>query len=188
MQFTTLTIHANIISDWLLTVNFHLKKKYLNAFHIVFLNCNTFVGVLSRCACTGQAVLLICNFSTTVFSQNHKISQIEEPTRHTDSNSWLHTGPPMFHAHHPLVKNLFLTPPWPSLTAPCRPLRPSHCHKKAKLSTAPLLPSWGAAATVRPPSSLLCSGLNKPRDLSHFLCILPSYTLHHVCIPPMEAL
>jgi len=47
-------------------------------------------------------------------------------------------------------------------------------HQRAELSAAPPLPSWGAAATMRPPLSLLCSGLNRPRDLSHSSCVFPS--------------
>ena len=78
----------------------------------------------------------------------------------------------LFHAHHPLLKNLFLTP---HLTLPRHSSMPFPgfccCHLKAELSAAPPFPLWGV---VRSSLSLLFSGLKKSRDHSHSSDVLPS--------------
>jgi len=69
----------------------------------------------------------------------------------------------LFHAHHPLVQTLFLTPSCPSPdAAPYRSLGPCRCHPE-KSSALPLHSLWGAVAAMRPPLSLLCSGLSTPQ-------------------------
>jgi len=51
---------------------------------------------------------------------------------------------------------------------PCYSFGPCRCHREQS-SALPLCSLWGAAAAMRPPLSLPCSGLNRPRDLSCFL-------------------
>jgi len=56
-----------------------------------------------------------------------------------------------FHAHHPVVQPLSLTPSCPSPdTAPCRSLGPCRCHTEQS-SALPLGSLWGAAAAIRHP-------------------------------------
>ena len=65
--------------------------------------------------------------------------------------------------------NPHLTFPWhSSMQFP----RPCHCHQRAELSTAPPLPVRNCSHHEASPQ-LLCSGLSKPRDLSHSSYISP---------------
>ena len=80
-----------------------------------------------------------------------------------------------FHAHHPLVQTLSLTPSCPSPdTALCRSLEPCRCHTEQS-SALPLRSLCGAAATMRPPLS--SSGQSTQRDLSCTSYTLPSRLL-----------
>ena len=68
----------------------------------------------------------------------------------------------LFHAHCPLVQNLFLTPSCPSPdTAPCRSLGPC-CGHREQSSALPLHFLWGAAVAMRPPLSSSALGWANP--------------------------
>jgi len=59
----------------------------------------------------------------------------------------------LFHAHHPLMQNLPLTPPSPSPdTAPCHSLGPCCCLQRTELSAAPWLPVGCHEASPPPPA------------------------------------
>ena len=77
-----------------------------------------------------------------------------------------------------------LTPSCPSPdTAPCRSLGPCRCHREPS-SALTLRSLGGAAAAMRPPHSLPCSGLNRLRGLSCFLVLLAlRVTLYHLHSP-----
>ena len=79
----------------------------------------------------------------------------------------------LIYAQCPLVKNLFLKP------QPDLPLTQLHAVPSGSIavtrqqsSALPLCsPPEDLQATMRPPLSLLCSGLSKPRDLSQLFLV-----------------
>ena len=182
-----------IIKSFKVDLNFRCFQKFSNTIAFV---CQMFtlfflVTYIYKCM-LGNAN----QWFYIIESQN--ILTWKRPTRITESNSWLHTGPlriqilcpqalsklslnssTLGHAYCPLGAcsmptalwtTFSLHPTWPFCdTAPCCSLEFCHCHQRAELNAAPPLPSWGA---MRPPLSLLCSGLNKPRDFRY-----PSYIL-----------
>jgi len=80
----------------------------------------------------------------------------------------------LFHAHHPLMQNLSLTPnlTFPGHSSKLFPQLRS-LSQIAELSTAPSLPARSCSCNEVSPQ-LLCSGLNKLWGLSCFSYTLPS--------------
>lgn len=95
------------------------------------------------------------------------------------SNLWLHKGPLkcewLFSCSSlglcslPFGAEPFHDPPLIQLCS----LGSCSCYQRAELSTA-FCSLWGAAAALRAPHSLLCSGSNKLRALRHSSSVLPS--------------
>ena len=72
-----------------------------------------------------------------------------------------------FHAHHPVVQTLSLTPSCPSPdTAPCRSLGPCRCHTEQSSALLLLSLSLRSCSLHEASPQLLCSGLNKTKDLA----------------------
>jgi len=110
----------------------------------------------------------------------HKLLVSHRTTQKSNA-SWTPPGPVLCplplgvssRAQAPFSKEPFPNPSPDA--APCRSLGPCRCHREQS-SALPLRSLWGAAAAIRPPLSLPCSGLSTSRDLNCFLCILPSRT------------
>jgi len=62
----------------------------------------------------------------------------------------------LFHAHHPLVKSFFLIYNLPLHAVPSGPVTAT----KSRAERCPSAPCEGAAAAMRPPLSLISSGLS----------------------------
>jgi len=60
--------------------------------------------------------------------------------------------------------------------------------KGEEMSVLPLRSLWGAAAAIRPPLSLLCSGLHEPRGPEPQHVFIAFQTLPHICSPPLDTL
>ena len=122
------------------------------------------------------------SLSPTPGLPKHQILCLRVLSKHSLSSSSLGPWPlpwTVFHAHHPLVQNLSLTPSCPSPnTAPCCSLWPWCCHQRAELSTVPLFPVRSCSCHDAS-AQLLCSALNKTRDLNISLHVFPSK--HSLC-------
>jgi len=93
----------------------------------------------------------------------------------------------LFHAHHPLVKNLFLISNLTlSKNPPCRSLAPHHCHQRTEFSAAPLFPMRSCRLPWGLPSG--SSGLNQQPSPSAASQMTSPQTLHHPCSPPLGTL